>query len=245
MKTAVISEQGIRLAMEDAYYLETNFGSMNWIFGGIYDGHSGGYAAQFAAERLHQIFLRQFLSRMIPGQAFINAYETVSNELKFQDSGTVAVNFLIKDGAIYTANVGDARAIIVDGDRVIQLTTDHRLDNPEEKQRIENMGGKIISPYIVTDKGGLMPTRTIGDEYFKTVGVIATPTVNEYSIQHDDMILIAGCDGLFDFIGNEEIADFARQIQEPKQLLERLKKEVLYIRNGTDNLTIIAVGLSE
>jgi serine/threonine protein phosphatase PrpC len=245
MKIAVISEQGIRPTMEDTHYLDTDFGSKGWIFGGIYDGHYGRLAAEYAAEKLHRIFSDQIFSQVTPGQAFIKAYEMVSNELKFQDSGTTAVNFLIQNRNIFAANAGDARAVVVGKEGIIQLTVDHRLDDPDERQRIENMGGKIKYPYITTIKGGLMPTRTIGDEYFKKVGVIATPSVNEYTIRPDDMMLIAGCDGLFDFISNAEIADYVRKIQEPEKLLEVLKKEVLFVRYGTDNLTIIAVGLSE
>jgi serine/threonine protein phosphatase PrpC len=245
MKIAVISEQGNRSTMEDTHYLDTDFNSKGWIFGGIYDGHNGGFAAEYVAEKLPRIFLDKLFSQTAPGQAFKKAYEIISDELKFQDSGTTAVNFLIKNRKIYTANVGDARAIVISKERFIQLTIDHRLDNPDERERVENMGGKLYFPYVTTAKGGLMPTRTIGDEYFKTIGVIATPSVNKYNIQHDDSMLIAGCDGLFDFISNEEIADFARKIQEPENLLKALKKEVLLERYGTDNLTIIAVMLSE
>ena len=40
------------------------------------------------------------------------------------------------------------------------------------------------SNLLINDRGyrGLMPTRTIGDQYFKPVGIIATPSVNEYKI---------------------------------------------------------------
>jgi serine/threonine protein phosphatase PrpC len=243
MEVASVSEQGIRSKMEDAHYLGADFGHKGWIFGGIYDGHGGKYAATYSAEQLHQVFLKKILASISPQQAFIESYEEVSSNLKHQNSGTTAVNVLIDGNKTYTANAGDARAIVVSTETVIQLSVDHRVDKPEEKHRIESMGGKIRYPYVMRGFSGLMPTRTIGDEYFKTVGIIATPSVNEYRISKNDLVLIAACDGLFDFMSNEEVAEFARRTTKPESLLEILKKEVLFNRGGTDNLTIIAVKL--
>ncbi len=244
MKAAFISEQGIRLEMEDAHYLDTNFDGQGWVFGGVYDGHSGKHAAAFASERLHLLFLNKLMAAVPPQRAFIESYEEISAALKHRKSGTTAANFLIKDGFIYTANAGDSRAILISTDTVTQLSIDHRLDNIEERNRIQSEGGIISYPYTVRGNSGLMPTRTLGDEYFKPIGIIATPSVSEHVISNSDIVLIAACDGLFDVMSNEEVAEFGRQNPEPQSLLEDLKKEVIFNRGGTDNLTIIAVQLS-
>ncbi len=137
MKAGLISEQGLREKMDDGHFLDLNFNNKGWVFAGIYDGHFGSYAAQYTAGRLHKIFLDKILSNHSPDRAFIESYETVSSELRNQDSGTTAVTLLIKDRVIFAANAGDARAIVAGrGGRYHQLTLDHRLDNPEEKQRI-------------------------------------------------------------------------------------------------------------
>ncbi len=231
--------------MEDSHFLDMAFGGKDWVFGGVYDGHSGDYAARYTAERLHRIFLEALLSGVSPQEAFVASYEKTSEELKVQRSGTTAVDFFIREGKIYAANVGDARAIVI-GDKMIhRLTVDHRLENAEERQRIESMGGYIEYPYTYRGVEGLMPTRTIGDEYFKPVGIIATPSVSEYAITEDDFMLVAACDGLFDFMTNEEVAEFAREFRQPEMLVEALKRQVLINRLGTDNLTIIAVSLRE
>ncbi len=243
MNAAYISEQGIRPEMEDTHFLDLDFGKKGWVYGGIYDGHGGKYAARFAADNIPELFLGKYLEHKIPGQAFTEAYEETSNKISNQDSGAAAVDFFIADDSIYTANAGDARIIIVSKEKVTQLTTDHRLGNKEEEQRIIEMGGGIRFPYVTRGLAGIMPTRSIGDEYFKPVGVISTPSVNEYSIKFDDIMLIAGCDGLFDFISNEEVAELARQNHSPDKLLDILRNEVLITRGGTDNLTVIAVNL--
>lgn len=243
MEAAVISEKGARREMEDAHFLDLNFTNKGWAFAGIYDGHGGKLAAKYASERLHQIFLQGLLSCFSSQEAFIKSYQLVSEELKTQDSGTTAVNCLIKERQIFTANVGDARAIVISDQGLSQLTVDHRLDNLIERQRIEDMGGQIRYPYACRGHQGLMPTRTIGDRYFKNIGIIATPSVSEYKISQDDLILLMACDGLFDVMTSEEAADFARRFPQPETLLEVLKTEVLVNRLGSDNLTMIAFSL--
>lgn len=243
MEVAVVSEKGIRLTMEDTYFLDLNFADKGWVFGGIYDGHGGSFAAKYASERLHRVFLDRLLRGLTPQEASIKSYETLSEELRTQSSGTTAVNFLIQDQKIFSANVGDARAIVIKKQGFHQLTVDHRLDNLAERQRVEEMGGLIYYPYTYRGTQGLMPTRTIGDEYFKPVGIIATPSVAEYGIAEEDLILLAACDGLFDVMTNEEVVAFAREFPQPKSLLEVLKEEVLVNRFGTDNLTIITLSL--
>ena len=243
MEAAVISEKGRRFKMEDAHFLDLNFADRGWVFGGIYDGHNGRFAANYASENLYQRFLEKLLSGFLPQKAFIETYQAISEELKKQGSGTTAVNFLIKNGEIFTANVGDARVIVIGGKEFHQLTIDHRLDKLSERQRIEEMGGRIEYPYACRGSYGLMPTRTLGDQYFKPVGIIAIPSVNRYKISKKDLTLLAACDGLFDVMSNEEVAGFARKFSDPNQLVKTLQKEVLGDRYGSDNLTIIAVNL--
>lgn len=245
MKSAVVSEKGHRYKMEDAHVLDMNFDDRGWIFGGVYDGHNGDFAARYSARHLHRIFLRTLHSDLSPQESFMFAYEEASRRLQFQDSGTTAVTFLIKDGRIFTANAGDARAIVIRDREAHQLTIDHRVMNRDELTRILDRGGTIRGSYVVRGGEGLMPTRTIGDEYFKPVGIISTPAVNSYEISERDVFLIAACDGLFDFMTNEEVADIAAEFTEPDQLVDRLKIEVLVNRCGLDNLSIIAVSLQD
>ncbi|MFH1480297.1 MAG: PP2C family protein-serine/threonine phosphatase [Pseudomonadota bacterium] len=245
MKAAVISEKGNRSEMEDTHFLDMNFAQKGWLFGGIYDGHGGPFAAQYAAEYLHENVLEKLSSGLTPEEAFIGAYHRISEELRNQDSGTTAVNFLIRQGEIFTANAGDARAIVIGKEDVYQLSVDHRLDNPEERKRIERMGGQIQYPYTLKGPRGLMPTRSIGDDFFRSVGIISIPSVHRYTVSRDDFVLVSGCDGLFDVMENKEVAELARTLPDPEELVTRLKREVLELRMGWDNLTIIVVDLSE
>jgi len=241
MEVAVISEKGSRSQMEDAHYVDLNFGNKGWVFAGVYDGHNGAFAAQYAAGRLHEIFLDQLLHDASSQEAFLRSYKVTSEELKTQDSGTTAVNLLIKRKRLFAANVGDARAIAVDKRGYRQLTVDHRLDNPTEMDRIKKMGGLIRYPYACRGHRGLMPTRSIGDPYFKPIGVIALPSVSEHDLSAEDLVVLAACDGLFDVMTNEEAAEIARNFPDVKESVQILRDEVLVNRFGHDNLTIIAI----
>lgn len=245
MRTAVVSAQGRRAQMEDAHFLDADFGGRGWVYGGVYDGHGGSFAAEYSAYHLHQRFLEKLLAGVAPENAFTQAYEAVSAEMAGQDSGTTAVDFLIADNDIIAANAGDARAIVVARTSVVQLTIDDRIENEAERERIERSGGRIFSPYVYRGNAGLMPTRSIGDAYFKAVGVIATPHVRRYHIGSDDMVLVAACDGIFDFMANNEVADIARRFEAPDELAESLRKEVLENRRGSDNITVMCVRLHD
>ena len=56
----------------------------------------------------------------------------------------VIVVALVEDRSIYLANLGDCRALLIDGGAPIQLTTDHRPSVcAEEKERILASGGFV------------------------------------------------------------------------------------------------------
>jgi serine/threonine protein phosphatase PrpC len=227
--------------MQDTYYLDLNFGGRGWVFGGVYDGHGGSYAAEYTAQNLHTLFLNKYLAGATPEKAFTKSYETISRELKEQESGTTAVTFLIRDSDIFTANAGDSRIIVISKREAKQLSIDHRLNNTEEFNRVVAAGALIRYPYVIRGPQGIMTTRAIGDPYFNAVGVISTPSTNHHVVSEDDLMLIAASDGLWDTMSNAEVSSFAGKIQDPDTLLEALAEEVLDNRLGTDNLTIIAV----
>lgn len=73
------------------------------------------------------------------------------------------------------------------------------------------INGKFIGPDRVwlsdsVNVPGLAMSRSIGDYLAHTAGVTAEPEVTEYALQPDDLILVIGSDGLFEFLSNEEIA---------------------------------------
>ena len=241
---AVTSKQGIRWSMEDSYYIDINFAGLGWCFGGVYDGHSGDYASHYTAKNLHQRVIEQLNLGQEREKAFIQAYQAISDEISNDDSGTTAVNFLISNTTITTAHVGDSRAMLIGNKHLRQLTQDHRLDNSLENKRLRQLGTETIPPYVIRHGQGLMPTRSLGDPFFKPAGIIAEPETSTTDISKDEFALVVGCDGLFDFMSNEEVAAITREFNQAQKIVDRLEEEILLVRKGFDNLTIICVMLT-
>lgn len=238
VKTGMAIAQGTRDQLEDRYFLDTNFSGKSWIFGGVYDGHGGYQAAEYASKNLHKRFLK-FLESLTPQDAFIATYESISAEIEQLQGGACAANFLIKGNEIFFANAGDCRIIIV-GDEVNQLTIDHRTNNSEEAKRISGAGGVVQGQYVFAGSQGLMVTRSLGDQSHKSVGVIATPYVGSYQLLPSDKFLIAATDGLFDKLSNEAIAKIAMVNQNSQGLADKLKEIVLEAKYA-DNVTVLVL----
>ena len=63
-------------------------------------------------------------------------------------SGTTAVCALMRGDTMWVANAGDSRAIVARRDpkgKLVthDLTQDQKPDTPQEKERIERMGGRV------------------------------------------------------------------------------------------------------
>jgi serine/threonine protein phosphatase PrpC len=243
-QAAVISEQGMRARMEDAHQLRRDLFQAGDLFGGVYDGHAGSYAAEYAADTLHLRFASALEQGMDPELAFVRAYEEVSAELAAQRSGTTAVTFYVADDVLVVANAGDARLVIVEEGSVRQPTRDHRVDDPGERERIEASGGVVRGAYVMHEGAGLMPTRSLGDAFFEPVGVIATPDVCTEKLGEGDRWIVAACDGLFDVMGNQEVAAIVNQTDSAREAADALSQEALVHRMGMDNLTVIVVDLT-
>ncbi len=243
MRTAVISEQGPRWAMEDRYTLISDFGDRGWIFGGVFDGHCGKDAAEYAARHLHQRLLRSLDAGESPNKALRQAFTALDKELAAEESGCTAATFLIQGSRLTTANCGDSGILLAQKNSTLQLSEDHRLDNKAEKERIQEAGARISYPYVMSGFQGLMPTRSFGDARFREAGIIADPWIHTRRLEQEDCFLIAGCDGLFDAVDNETIGSFAANCLDAVDLVQILKREVLEKRLGTDNLTVIACDL--
>lgn len=238
-EAAIVCKQGKKEVMEDAYYFADLKKDGSTFFGGVYDGHGGNFAAIYAKKNLHKIFFEERKKGGNEKDAFGMAYKRISQILRDQESGAVAVNFYIKDGRLFYANAGDAKLLVVREKDTLQLSRDHRLTNPREKARIRKTGALIEPPYVVKRSYGLMPTRSLGDAYFWDVGVIATPETGSHSLRTEDRWILAATDGLTDYMKNEEIASFLHKYKNANEAARALKTEVLEKRGGTDNLTFI------
>ena len=58
-------------------------------------------------------------------------------------TGCTACVALITKNKIYVANSGDSRAVLCKGGKAVDMSEDHKPDNPKEKARIEKAKGFV------------------------------------------------------------------------------------------------------
>ena len=224
-------------------------------FFGIYDGHGGSKCSEFLKDSLHKIIINDInfpenIELAIKNgfknaeQIFLNtiALDQNDNNIILDRSGSCALIILFVDEIIYVANVGDSRALFSqnNGSNFIQITQDHKPNNPMEKKRIFHNGGQVyksqtlisgiekenilngkilLGPYRVLP-GRLSVSRTIGDieAKFEKFGgnpnvIISQPDIFIYDLKKEKIdFFIMGCDGIFDQLSNEEIMENAWMI---------------------------------
>jgi len=137
---AVSSKKGRREFMEDTHKAIVNvLGDSKQAFFGVFDGHSGQKASNFAAENIGQNIVDAMLgmgdeTENILEQAVRAGYLTTDTEFLKQEfgSGSACVTALIIDGNLVVSNAGDCRAVISRNGVSEALTCDHRAGREDE-----------------------------------------------------------------------------------------------------------------
>jgi protein phosphatase PTC1 len=93
---------------------------------------------------------------------------------------------------LYTANVGDARAVLCRKGKAVRLTYDHKGSDPQEAKRITDAGGFVMNNRV---NGVLAVTRSLGDASVKEF-VVGSPYTTETALDEGDEFLIVACDGV-------------------------------------------------
>ena len=153
--------------------------------------------------------------------------DIVKHDIDANFSGTTCVMVLQVGQKLVTANVGDSRAILHKKNKVIPLSIDQKPNDPEEKKRIESLGGEVSQyeedgeksgPFRVWKKGEMFPgiamSRSVGDFLASTLGVIPEPVVREEVIDDDTEFIIVASDGVWEFLSNEDVCNIVKPFYE-------------------------------
>ncbi|XP_019424992.1 PREDICTED: probable protein phosphatase 2C 25 isoform X2 [Lupinus angustifolius] len=200
---AVYCKRGRREHMEDRYSAAVDFhGEPKQAFFGIYDGHGGTKASEFAAHNLEKNVMDEVVSRDesdVEEAVKCGYLNTDSDFLKENlHGGSCCVTTLIRNGNLIVSNVGDCRAVISRGGVAEALTSDHRPSREDERERIETQGGYIdIYHGVWRIEGSLAVSRGIGDRHLKQ-WVIAEPETKVFRIEPLHDLLILASDGLWE-----------------------------------------------
>ena len=250
-----------------------NFIGENWpkiSYLAIFDGHGGNSCSNFLRDNLHNYIIKNENFPLNIEKSLISSFENAENDfinnigIKENDkSGSCALVTLLIDNILYVANCGDSRAILSlnNGKKIKLLNNIHRPNNFNEKERIINNGGNIyISNNILRIfPGRLSVTRAFGDKNAKLSEfggkknvLISTPEICIVNLKEFKVdFLIMGCDGIFEYLSNEDCVKLAWKNLEDKQnynnfhlfngdICDLIIKSALK-RNSLDNVTVLFV----
>ncbi|KAL3334597.1 hypothetical protein AABB24_031033 [Solanum stoloniferum] len=271
-----ISLIGGRRQMEDALSVKLDL-LTNYDFFGVYDGHGGSCVAHACRDLLHKLLMEVILDEdgkleeinwgKVMTTSFCKMDEEVNriNGAEVATIGSTAVVAVVGKEEVIVANCGDSRAVLSRGGVALALSNDHKPNRPDELERIEKLGGKVISWNGHRVLGVLATSRSIGDNYLKPY-VIPEPEVTVNKRSDGDEFLILASDGLWDVVPNDVACDFTRrclngQIRRCKNGSEHSQNKVMkenvaakaaallaelaISRGSTDNISIIIVELKK
>merc|ERR550514_1084494 len=123
-------------------------------------------------------------------------------------SGCTACCCLLDERSIYTAHLGDARAVICRSGLAVRLTSmsDHKATDHAEAQRVVDAGGSILNERV---NGMLAISRAFGDHEMKKPKlpqdvVSNVPDITSTELTEQELFIIVACDGLWDVMSDQD-----------------------------------------
>ncbi|KAL8521259.1 hypothetical protein ACS0TY_011701 [Phlomoides rotata] len=267
-----VSLMGRRRLMEDAVTVAPPvLGAEKYSFFAVYDGHGGDRVAERCRVKMHTYVEKHvrkeekspeeggFDWKKVMAESFLSMEAEIEHECRRNEAATAAERMvgstatvvLVGKEEVVVANCGDSRAVLCRDGVVVPLSTDHKPDRADEKERIEAAGGMIINWNGWRVEGVLSTSRSLGDRYLKPY-VCSEPEVSVVRRSGSDEVLLIGTDGLFDVVCNEVACDvvkrcLSRQLRpkeaEGSRASEAAAKlaELAISKGSTDNISVIIV----
>ena len=157
---------------------------------------------------------------------------------------------------MYFANAGDSRVVLCKNGNAIPMSTDHKPELEEEKDRIYKADGWITDGRV---KGNLNLTRGLGDLDYKQNKnlkpeeqiITSNPDILIEDFSNDVDFIIIGCDGIWDCLTNQQACDFVKNRYNNQEKLSKIIEEMmdsicandLYNETGVgcDNMTCMII----
>lgn len=256
------SIKGLRDQNEDKHFIFLNSDKRdpmanNVNLFGIFDGHGGKEVSRFIHQNLPKYFLDKRITYPLSKKYIYDVYDCMQRLLKNQNyayfSGSTALIVIHykynNDDYINVINLGDCRCVLCRDNFAMPLTKDHKPNWPEERHRIEKIGGKIIFDGFDWRIKDLSVSRSFGDlDVYPFIS--NKPDVFRYKLNKNDKFLVLACDGVWDVLRNEEVVNFIllncydnttqNRINKNINIAKKLAEFALK-KGSTDNITIIVV----
>jgi serine/threonine protein phosphatase PrpC len=185
------------------------------------------------------------------GQLLFLTINKMGHHLKDETDGSTLTAALIHEEHIYTANVGDSRALAIcetvpNQYEITPLSVDHKPGYPPERSRLESEGHRVITHGVPRLNGELAVSRALGDNYYRQHGLLHTPGVSCFPLPkcvHSYLLLLT--DGISDVISSLELSQFFANNPHPFKQNPADKLRHQAFQNGsTDNMTGLLVEIT-
>uniref|UniRef100_A0A0D3GHC5 protein-serine/threonine phosphatase n=1 Tax=Oryza barthii TaxID=65489 RepID=A0A0D3GHC5_9ORYZ len=213
---------------------------------GPHPSHGGPRAAEYLKKHLfknlvkHPKFLKD--TKLAINQTFLKTdadfLQSISSD-RYRDDGSTAVAAILIGNRLYVANVGDSRAVALKAGKAVPLSEDHKPNKKDERKRIEDAGGIVVSDDIWRVDGILAVSRAFGNRLMKRY-VKAEPDIQEKVVDEGLEYLVLATDGLWDVMRNEDAVSLLKAQDGPKAAAMKLT-EVARSRLTLDNITCIVL----
>jgi protein phosphatase 1L len=240
------SLRGKRASMEDFHDIKLSIveDQVVGLFG-VFDGHGGSRAAEYVKKNLFENLLKHHKFVSDTKVAIAESYQQTDQDYlrtessQNRDAGSTASTAVLVGDRLLVANVGDSRAVICRGGEAFALSSDHKPNRADERQRIEDAGGVVMWVGTWRVGGVLAVSRAFGDRLLKRY-VVAEPEIQEDVIQKGVDFLILASDGLWDVVTNQEAVSMVKSIEDAEEAANKLTVEA-YRRGSADNITCVIV----
>lgn len=230
----IAETRGTRAYMEDRYQIVAKFlpSASKSYYCGIFDGHNGSLASEYAATRFHDIFMRVSGPDLDLEAQILQACAELEDEImkvtyeQGHNDGTTALMTFVVEDQLYIANLGDCRAVLSrkNSPSVVRLSEDHKPNLESERVRVESLGGKVMFSGCWRVAHDELPirlaiSRSFGDHQLKfnlpesCTGplVSAVPEITRFNLTPEDEFIILATDGLWDRVQDEEAVAIVRK----------------------------------
>lgn len=262
MNVHSVSIKGLRDQNEDKHHIFLNCDNKDQLkkninLFGVFDGHGGKLVSKYVEDTLPKYFVDKKVVYPLQKGYVTDVCDKIQKDLKAFNyayrSGTTALivtNFKYNGGNyLNVINIGDSRCILCRDNFAMPLTKDHKPHWPEEKNRIEKLGGVIKWDGYDWRVNDLSVSRAFGD-IDSTPLVTHRPELFRYKLDKNDKFIILACDGLWDVVSSQDAVNFVLLNCYDKTMQVRINKNINIAKKlaeyalkqrSTDNITIIVV----
>jgi protein phosphatase PTC1 len=204
----------------------------------VFDGHGTEQVAVHCANNLPDALKRRLDNNEPLPEALRSTFLEVDEQVKpwAQHTGTTAAVAYIQDKTLYVANAGDTRAVLYRNGVATRLTIDHKASVPEEKERIESLGGAVINGRV---RGMIQVSRAIGDAFVQP-HLTPEPYLSVTNLEPTDKFLIVACDGIWDIFTDEAACEMISKDTNPQSCALKLRDQA-YRLGSNDNISVIVL----